>query len=1539
MNESLLNHLFLPYHLPSCAADDYLLKDNHQKEFLLLECMNEFLRTTQSCDGDESLRHIQVLTDCFSRWSAWQESHHVSAQNIQSTLENLPPGSFTPLYIRAQNAAILIEVESDEIARPLLSSWQVLLPMDQITSSVLCHYSSFPVIEYRLNDRSELTSKIDCELLVDFMTNTIKELPFYQSSQHVTIRNLPESHYVCQWWIQQFKDIQQNCDANSSVQFKKKHRDHIRLGEGNNVPFRRSGLWMTMKTVTELILTKQYGEIGILIYKLLITRFLTYMLEKYAEQRTISMDLLLFCIRKMVRRLNKIDSRLVLTRVKDNNVDRWIRYNKQVIEMKIDEFFPKSFRQDIVQTTSSVDECSSMGETDFHSPAIYQHECVQLRKFLHDNSSNESLEAPSSDDEGDPNHLFDTNHPDNIQFYSDLMNRMDYTIGTALTRVEIWVATHVKEWLDHQALLTNGMSRFEHLREFFEDYQNGALGHYWPESGSTDPIGYSRFILTTLTIIQCMHKKLCEDPRFKRLKDHTISIPHLLKLFRFLILPVREDMIRARRLYDYFREFSTKKYPDLLSQINSADAFGVVYASCCDSMVQNLAKLRERAESDKQAKIIEVNEAKSRYGNLMKSIRKLSCSCRHSLSYMQILCKKCSTQEQADNITVDVFECPIPEADVDAQAVIFELQMPIEIRSYRDVLWQFINRRKLQPNNQMQEWLNSRSHSHKLSLYDTGPSVRRVKLLSNRTSETEYNYTRKVSCASVDDFIFENSLTVNISPTLSIKLDDEQRVLTPQLTHPDYKQLQFTLDTTDDVQNKVIAKLFTCSPHFKSTQFIEYGSFRSGHRLQWRNLLAVLETDSLPIGDESVAILILHSILQCGPITKYSKELDNSWCPESHKQLLDDNFVDELVVKLNQHLDNCGLNWQNELALIVITAIAIRLFTICNATKESVLTDLIMKCRQIGEKWIELITEYIQTTSSADKKETEKLRAKMNTISIACIFTFSTHQQRISRLLESTEHIISLLKIVTMFHDTYLLNYDRSTTNLFIRNLRRHSERILVALQPTITQILQDNVSYALNRFAVSYWTVLRRQGHMNGIWKKQNTDPYDGLYTCQYESKCLSIDLIRGSFLVDGLTIGYLPEKITSNPLFVRVFDSHVFEVQASDKPHTYVTKYAYHGNGRVDYEFSFNERFQSPIIYETHKETGDRFQLIPHTCFLEDFPDEFASCYSHWMNLANQTIEFRPIKFNNADFLDDKPYILEVATGCLTSTNIDDKKVLINGKSKFFQNLFKKYFNRLDDQAYVYMMRQITNKTNVIVHIYLSRIGIAFQYDTTDNTIVSREYADMRVSKNQSFGTLTGLTFGLLLSPLSANETNGDYYPYRKMIVPFGTVTAKRQTSDHQTVNVERLPSKTSLQYFVFILNDRLKVLQSTDSPTGWLYLALLHAMTTHLLPDQYTGMTGMERAFQLLNSAGCWSDEPFNSISLSILIQIAQITPIVQHYPPNLPCAVNIKWHANSVPYSAQHFGYYLLAKAILENSRQFHFMYKLSSANQHMLKHVR
>ena len=98
------------------------------------------------------------------------------------------------------------------------------------------------------------------------------------------------------------------------LNLRKKSRDQIRCKYAFCSPFRRSGLWMTIKIVFQIILTKHFGQIGNLLYKILITHFLFYVAQK--EQKTMSSHLLVHCSREIVQRLNKIDNMPSTT---DNN--------------------------------------------------------------------------------------------------------------------------------------------------------------------------------------------------------------------------------------------------------------------------------------------------------------------------------------------------------------------------------------------------------------------------------------------------------------------------------------------------------------------------------------------------------------------------------------------------------------------------------------------------------------------------------------------------------------------------------------------------------------------------------------------------------------------------------------------------------------------------------------------------------------------------------------------------------------------------------------------------------------------------------------------------------------------------------------------------------------------------------------------------------------------------------------------------------------------------------------------------------------------
>ncbi|CAF3027531.1 unnamed protein product [Rotaria sp. Silwood2] len=96
--------------------------------------------------------------------------------------------------------------------------------------------------------------------------------------------------------------------------------------------------------------------------------------------------------------------------------------------------------------------------------------------------------------------------------------------------------------------------------------------------------------------------------------------------------------------------------------------------------------------------------------------------------------------------------------------------------------------------------------------------------------------------------------------------------------------------------------------------------------------------------------------------------------------------------------------------------------------------------------------------------------------------------------------------------------------------------------------------------------------------------DPYDGCYDCRYESRYILIDCIGVTFLVDGVTIDFLPQQIITNESFIRVFGNHIFQVQLAESPKTYITKHSYHGDEKVQYEFHFDDQTKFLTITERH-------------------------------------------------------------------------------------------------------------------------------------------------------------------------------------------------------------------------------------------------------------------------------------------------------------------------------------------------------------------
>jgi hypothetical protein len=300
-----------------------------------------------------------------------------------------------------------------------------------------------------------------------------------------------------------------------------------------------------------------------------------------------------------------------------------------------------------------------------------------------------------------------------------------------------------------------------------------------------------------------------------------------------------------------------------------------------------------------------------------------------------------------------------------------------------------------------------------------------------------------------------------------------------------------------------------------------------------------------------------------------------------------------------------------------MTVIVMRIFTICNITRKNSIRNLVFKCRSTAQKWIELILESIQNPLASDCDKSDALRDKIVVIDSACLLTFSVYTERNDNLELSNQDIVSLLKISTTIRDNILFNKKKTTISIFMRNLMRSTEHILVSIQPTVNEFLEKTSFESLNEFAVIYWSIVQSKGITDGKWKKREKDIYDGWYDGQYGSILVSIDLLQGTFLVNKTTVGFLLDRITSDALFQRVFGNHIFEVISAESNDTYTTKHGYHTDGKVHYEFHQDWRQRHLKIQELRIQTNDRFELIPPGCFEGELPDSFVSNYSHWRNI----------------------------------------------------------------------------------------------------------------------------------------------------------------------------------------------------------------------------------------------------------------------------------------------------------------------------------
>ncbi|CAF0863245.1 unnamed protein product [Rotaria sordida] len=118
-------------------------------------------------------------------------------------------------------------------------------------------------------------------------------------------------------------------------------------------------------------------------------------------------------------------------------MNAWIQSTKQEIQMKINQILPGSDWQKSIQNNEETNRKLLMTNVKFLECDIYQHLCEDLKT----SPNNQILRQTMTFLPGIKKYNVSSNviQDDYVPSIKELTEKFNYTIGIALTRIEIWV--------------------------------------------------------------------------------------------------------------------------------------------------------------------------------------------------------------------------------------------------------------------------------------------------------------------------------------------------------------------------------------------------------------------------------------------------------------------------------------------------------------------------------------------------------------------------------------------------------------------------------------------------------------------------------------------------------------------------------------------------------------------------------------------------------------------------------------------------------------------------------------------------------------------------------------------------------------------------------------------------------------------------------------------------------------------------------------------------------------------------------------------
>lgn len=720
--EGAIHHLFLTKRIPELSHDI-----SNVESWILQHFSNV-------CTEIFQFATLEPVSRMLSTWKYIQPSASFHKERFAKyfvhEISNMENGDTVPIYVRKQNCTLLVtkaaieNEDSDDFFR--VDMFRPSLPSETIMSSVGSLQVTFPESSDSVYNTKMLLSEVFAKQLYDL---TVEEFEISMRTsmkadkKFMERREIADPFLVTDWILAL---LVPRCDDNyKKLKITKKIRDEVFcVRSAKAVPFRRSGMWTSIKVATHLKLLQIAGNHNDarIIYKCLLLRVFAEMCKQYAESGTsFQMDLVAQMMAKLGRRVRKLQK---MSCDKKSDLSKEILYlwsstlkYVHAVMTSLHETMRDIWKASCIPASSS-DIIQTIKRTEDEYQDDLLHHIPWLNRYIAQDMTSEASQVSASkkllkkggtgskSKERKETPLKEyygvtTDNPDSLircTTYEDIIKQSKN--ATSIAQLRLWRADtekYIKSKLESSLFENDSKGIFSlcliYVKHAIQGYANVKR---------ENPVGFSQTLLAVLKIIQILDQTATK--KYPLLLEYKSGINP--KNFDKLLLPHSKDMNLLDQILDYFHQRDKNaQYSgslDKLLEPISPNSFTCRFASIDEEMSKLRLTILQDMEMRTAEKLLQVEKIHEECLKLQTEMQNCTacgeknspprepglkdiCDAKLEPEY----CKGCSKLEadlQKKRYSVPAYECPLPEEEHLQFAITFELMIPVEIKYLREGL-------------------------------------------------------------------------------------------------------------------------------------------------------------------------------------------------------------------------------------------------------------------------------------------------------------------------------------------------------------------------------------------------------------------------------------------------------------------------------------------------------------------------------------------------------------------------------------------------------------------------------------------------------------------------------------------------------------------------------------------------------------------------------------------------------------------------------------------------------------------------------------